>query len=529
MIKIDNIEYRNLEEQVQYNANNIQRIIEGEELLARLGIKVVGQAETIEGLPNPVTYEGEYGDAYLIGSESPYDYYIYTRPFQGEIDPQWFNLGPFPVAGPKGADGAQGLRGPQGTRGSQWFSGTGQPTTFSGFNVGDMYINVSTGNIWHLHEYDAGELEWRLEGSIRGPQGPQGIQGPKGDKGDTGERGPEGPMGPTASTVEIMGIYSSISELPDAEACPRNAGALVGTSGNYTVYIIVGDEGGLFWESAGPFNAGSVVTVNGMAQRTWEADTKLNTGDSMEYSNDYLTVYKMSNGSRTSQLVRLRGDVFDAVNNTGNTNKFSAQYGASSLTINQKNNAGAVTKKVLMSPDGIAVTPSQGASAHWVNYPSKAGKMALTSDIAEAQTALTSIINEKKLISTSDYKAAGEREDIRLYPKKSKIMILRANDTSKKWTFRYETRDGTIQEEKAQLMIAFIPNTPYSASSGNDIYRPWIIKINQGSLIPEVAAHTYDVREYNYFITPQMAETIIGEFLPPSDCATDVYEMYQGA
>ena len=214
MIKIDGKEYRNLEEQVQANKNNIERIIEGEELLARLGIKVVGQVEDSSELPNPVTYDGEFGDAYLVGTETPYDYYIFTRPFEREVDPQWFNLGPFPVAGPQGPVGPQGPKGADGVRGSQWFSGTGQPTTTSGYNIGDYYINVGTGNIWHLHDVE-GAPRWLLEGNIKGPQGPVGPQGPKGPQGDQGIPGPEGPAGPTGPIVEIMGHLANMDQLPN--------------------------------------------------------------------------------------------------------------------------------------------------------------------------------------------------------------------------------------------------------------------------------------------------------------------------
>ena len=168
MIIINDKEYRNLEEQVQYNNERIERFIEGDEVLGRMGIKVVGQVSTADELPNPVIYTGEYGDAYLVGTNTPYDYYIYTRPFAGETEAQWFNLGQFPVAGPKGDPGVAGATGPAGKRGSQWFSGIGTPSTTSGFEVGDYYINTNTYNIWHLHDVD-GALRWLQEGNIRGP------------------------------------------------------------------------------------------------------------------------------------------------------------------------------------------------------------------------------------------------------------------------------------------------------------------------------------------------------------------------
>ena len=68
-----------------------------------LGIKVIGH---IDALPIPEgTYE--YGDAYMVGTETPYDMYIYTRP-DGAVHTEgyWFPVGKFPMPGPAGKDGS---------------------------------------------------------------------------------------------------------------------------------------------------------------------------------------------------------------------------------------------------------------------------------------------------------------------------------------------------------------------------------------------------------------------------------------
>ena len=68
-----------------------------------LGIKVIGH---IDALPIPEgTYE--YGDAYMVGTETPYDMYIYTRP-DGTVHTEgyWFPIGKFPMPGPVGKDGS---------------------------------------------------------------------------------------------------------------------------------------------------------------------------------------------------------------------------------------------------------------------------------------------------------------------------------------------------------------------------------------------------------------------------------------
>lgn len=67
-----------------------------------LGIKVIGH---IDALPIPEgTYE--YGDAYMVGTETPYDMYIYTRP-DGNVHTEgyWFPIGKFPMPGQQGPKG----------------------------------------------------------------------------------------------------------------------------------------------------------------------------------------------------------------------------------------------------------------------------------------------------------------------------------------------------------------------------------------------------------------------------------------
>lgn len=486
MIKIDGKEYRNLEEQVQANKNNIERIIEGEELLARLGIKVVGQVETEEQLPNPVTYLGEYGDAFLVGTETPYDYYIYTRPFEGETDPQWFNLGPFPVAGPQGPQGEPGPKGADGVRGSQWFSGTGQPTTTSGYNIGDYYINVGTGNIWHLHDVD-GIAKWLLEGNIMGPQGPKGDIGKTGPRGAVGPRGPEGPAGPAGPVVDIMGELANVDQLPAPTDVARNAAYLIPVGGVKHVFIIVGEDDDLSWYDGGIFSGGTIVKVGGSPVNEFNADTKLNTGTSMEYLNDTLTVYQMSDNVRTANRTTLRGDVFDVRNGSNAT----GTYGATAATMNNYSAGGKATRYTIGQ---ILQKASSTAGWQTLNLPTSGGTLARTADISTAVTNLnrtiSSVESRTTINSTSSY-SPGNRTII---PEagKSYIFLLRANADGQTWSFTASGPEGSVSAS-AQLMLVFWPSEPWRATEQGEVYRPWIIQIDQGTLFPSVKAHTYDV------------------------------------
>ena len=67
-----------------------------------LGIRVIG---AIDALPIP-DGDYEYGDAYMVGTSTPYDMYIYTRP-DGAVHTEgyWFPIGKFPMPGPQGPKG----------------------------------------------------------------------------------------------------------------------------------------------------------------------------------------------------------------------------------------------------------------------------------------------------------------------------------------------------------------------------------------------------------------------------------------
>lgn len=87
-----------------------------------LGIKVIG---AIDALPIPAG-EYEYGDAYMVGTETPYDMYIYTRP-DGKVHTEgyWFPIGKFPMPGPQGpkGDGLEQI--------NKWTNGTVSGVTYN--------------------------------------------------------------------------------------------------------------------------------------------------------------------------------------------------------------------------------------------------------------------------------------------------------------------------------------------------------------------------------------------------------------
>ena len=213
-------EYLNIQEQVEKNRKDIRNIQIGAITLGEFGIKVVGHVDLETELPDAATYTGDFGDAYTVGTEAPYDFYVFTRPESDEDDPYWFNIGPFPAPGPQGEKGEKGDPGEPGERG--------------------------------------------LPGE-RGPagaRGAQGIQGEVGPAGPVGERGPQGVPGPVGAIVNIVGIVTSTALLPDADEVDNHTVYLVGAASPYDAYLCIGEEGEHEW-----INIGNIAIV--------ESDTKV--------------------------------------------------------------------------------------------------------------------------------------------------------------------------------------------------------------------------------------------------------------
>ena len=213
---------RNLQEQVEKNKDDILYILTEAGTLNDFGIKVVGNGTSVDVLPDPSTYTGDFGDAYAIGTEPPYTLYIFTRAGGTHLTNYWFNIGQFPLQGPKGDKGDPGNKGPKGDKGDQGPIGLQGPT---------------------------------------GAAGPAGPQGPSGPQGIQGQRGPQGPKGDPGDPFEIAAKLTSTTQLPDPETVSRNTAYLIpdpNEPNTYDLYVITGDDGSREWT-----NAGHVQSVEG--------------------------------------------------------------------------------------------------------------------------------------------------------------------------------------------------------------------------------------------------------------------------
>ena len=223
----DNKTYRNLQQQVKENMENIAELQD----LKPVGIDVAGIVADYSSLPS----SAEQGKVYAVGTSSPYELYVYNNS-------SWVDFGEFPKAGPQGEQGPQGEPGRQGPRGLTGQQGprgyTGAPGTpgqagpqgqtgpkgdtglvdafakdaASITAVGQAYVDANgylqvCTSLSPLTFEQGGYIKGPM--GERGPSGQQGVQGIQGPKGDTGPEGPKGEPGLTAS-VEVNGqVYTA--------------------------------------------------------------------------------------------------------------------------------------------------------------------------------------------------------------------------------------------------------------------------------------------------------------------------------
>ena len=245
----------NLEEQVEYNKKNIEKHFEVDRVLANFGIKIIGRVDTEADIATQTPPVGgyQYGDAFAVGLEgSEYDYYIYTRPFEGETADHWFNIGKLNIVGPQGPQGPQGEQGDTGAS-TRWYSVSNFPSSpATSEPAGTMLLVIANGDV-----YESNGSSWQYRINIKGPQGVQGPQGARGEQGIQGNQGPAGPQGERGNGLVILGDdLTSIDQLPSPGSVRRDGGYLVLIDGVKHLYAIVGlgtTESPLMWEDLGVF------------------------------------------------------------------------------------------------------------------------------------------------------------------------------------------------------------------------------------------------------------------------------------
>lgn len=147
---------------IERNKQDIQAFKDANQTIAEFGITVVGILATAAELP----VQGEnFGDAYLIGTQTPYDMRVWTRDVANNTA-KWVDLGAFPLQGPKGDKGDVG---------SIITAGQGEPLN-NPTSPYQYYINTITG-YWYIPQSAPNGFVWVKSFSLKGEKGDRGLQG----------------------------------------------------------------------------------------------------------------------------------------------------------------------------------------------------------------------------------------------------------------------------------------------------------------------------------------------------------------
>ena len=226
----------------------------------------------------------------------------------------------------------------------------------------------------------------------------------------------------------------------------------------------------------------------------------------MEYKTTTgLRVYKMdkSTGNVTkTDYVSLRYDGIIDVR----TSAYSAQYGPSSLTLNDLSSGKATRYGV-----GQFLTKVNSSSS-WatLTLPQKAGTLATIVDITDAinsfsSNTLPSLLSNAIKSKSEWLRGTSDRTlSIDLSTQKGYIILYRSNDSSQDIQLTYTNPENGTQTAASQMMIVFIPKETYASNRK----RIWVITIDQGTFMPSVDASTYDALTSSLTFAPTASAAV---------------------
>ena len=264
MLEINGYKLRNLQEQVEKNKNDIIAIINEQGTLNQFGLKVVEQYDTLNDLPTVDEYKQEnpdadYGDTIAIGTTAPYSLYILTRASGTHPNDYWFEIGEFPMPGPKGEGGKS-----------------------STIKIGSTTTTVpgSLAKVVNVGDETTAQLEFYIPAGKKGDQGitptvnigtvTAGDYANVTNSGSTTDvvldfvvpRGPKGDSikGDPGDSFKIIGTLDNTNQLPTpTEAIRSNAYLIADNTGRKHLWVITGDAT-LLWT-----DAGAITGIQGQA------------------------------------------------------------------------------------------------------------------------------------------------------------------------------------------------------------------------------------------------------------------------
>lgn len=229
MLEYNGKEFRNLEDQVGY----LTAAFNSGKLIDELGIKVLGVFPDLTTAKETIRPPYEYGDAFAIGTEAPYNLYIYTRDIE-----DFFDFGPFPAPGPKGDLGPA----PEIQITAEATNTTGTP---------EVEVNKTGTDEAPVFNFKFKNIKGeRGQTGMQGIQGPRGFQGPTGPIGPKGNTGPKGDVGPA---FKLLGDLTSTSQLPTPTTALQSQGAaytIPNEQGIKHIWVIQGTDN-LLWTDIG--------------------------------------------------------------------------------------------------------------------------------------------------------------------------------------------------------------------------------------------------------------------------------------
>lgn len=283
----------NIQEQVQYLTDRYQ----AEQGMVSWGIRVIDRVDTADELDDTEKFDPttlQFGDAVAVGTESPFFFYIWTRTSTDPNAGYWFPFGEIATPGPQGPPG-ESIVGPEGPRGTKWFTTPNQPTLNEEVKDGDIYLDQN-GNVKQATTYSNETRAWVYVTNIRGATG-IGNPGPAPIISNNGQyitstnpqtgvttnvisldaiKGSPGERGPAGGLINIRGVLAQGPLPTPVELNDLSAAYLIGSTTPYTLWIQVGSSPATAqWRDAGPFNTATAVSVGGVYQSAWNADTKV--------------------------------------------------------------------------------------------------------------------------------------------------------------------------------------------------------------------------------------------------------------
>lgn len=140
---------------------------------------------------------GSAGDAYFVGTATPYNVYIWDV---GES--QWTDVGT--IAGPAGPAGQDGQDGTSLQILGIYATLSELQSAHAEGSPGDAYaVGTSAENV--IYVWDVDQVEWSNIGNLQGPAGSKGDQGDPGEPGAQGAQGEQGETGPAGPGVPAGG------------------------------------------------------------------------------------------------------------------------------------------------------------------------------------------------------------------------------------------------------------------------------------------------------------------------------------